>query len=68
MSNEKRNRNFTVISNDDLQERDFNRQRIKSYQTNPLNVQGESLKEQLMRFTNGEGGKRFTVDDLLRSC
>ncbi len=68
MSNEKRNRNFTVISNDDLQERDFNRQRIKSYQTNPLNVQGESLKEQLMRFTNGEGGKRFTVEDLLRSC
>ena len=65
MTEEKRR--FTVISNDNTSNDYFRKERIKSYQTNPLNVQGQSLREQLMRFTNGEGGRKFTVEDLLRS-
>ena len=61
-------RKFTLISNEKTVEDNFRKERIRSYQTNPLNIQGESLREQLMRFTNGEGGKRFTVEDLLRGC
>lgn len=64
MTNE---RKFTVISNVKSTEDNFRKERIRAYQTNPLNIQGESLREQLMRFTNGEGGRRFTVEDLLRS-
>ena len=60
-------RRFTVISNEKISEDYFKKERIRSYQTNPLNIQGQSLREQLMRFTNGEGGRRFTVEDLLRS-
>jgi len=65
MSNEKRR--FTVISNEKTTEDNYRKERVRAYQTNPLNIQGESLREQLMRFTNGEGGRRFTVEDLLRS-
>ena len=65
MTEEKRR--FTVISNENTSNDYFRKERIKSYQTNPLNVQGQSLKEQFMRFTNGEGGRKFTVEDLLRS-
>ena len=65
MTEEKRR--FTVISNDNTSNDYFRKERIKSYQTNPLNVQGQSLMEQFMRFTNGEGGRKFTVEDLLRS-
>ena len=64
MTNE---RKFTVIRNEKSTEDNFRKERIRAYQTNPLNIQGESLREQLMRFTNGEGGRRFTVEDLLRS-
>jgi len=61
-------RRFTVISNDKKEEQyDFRKERLRAYQTNPLKMQGESLREQFMRFTNGEGGKRFTVEDWLRS-
>ena len=60
-------RKFTVISNELSSEDYFKKERTRSYQTNPLNVQGQSLREELMRFTNGEGGRRFTVEDLLRS-
>ncbi len=65
MTEEKRR--FTVISNENTSNDYFRKERIKSYQTNPLNVHGQSLREQLMRFTNGEGGRKFTVEDLLRS-
>lgn len=58
---------FKVINGEKATEDNFRKERIRSYQTNPLNIQGQSLREQLMRFTNGEGGKRFTVEDLLRS-
>ena len=64
---ENEKRRFTVISNEVKTEDNFRKERLRSYQTNPLNVQGGSLREQLMRFTNGEGGRRFTVEDLLRS-
>ena len=67
MTDEKKKQRFTVISNDNAPNDYFKKERIKSYQTNPLGVQGQSLKEELMRFTNGEGGRRFTVEDLLRS-
>jgi len=66
MTNEQKKR-FTVISNETATNDYFKKERIRSYQTNPLNLQGQSLKEQFMRFTNGEGGRRFTVEDLLRS-
>ena len=66
MAEEQRSK-FTVISNEKMSEDYLKKKRIRSYQTNPLNIQGQSLKEQFMRFTNGEGGKRFTVEDLLRS-
>ncbi len=65
MTEEKRR--FTVINNEKTSEDYFRKERLRSYQTNPLNLQGQSLKEQFMRFTNGEGGRRFTVEDLLRS-
>lgn len=65
MSNDK---NFTVIKNEQKIEDDFRKERVRTYQTNPLKIHGESLKEDLMRFTNGEGGRRFTVEDLLRGC
>ena len=61
-------RKFTVISNEKTIEDNFRKERVRSYQTNPLNVQGQSLREQLMRFSNGEAGRRFTVEDLLRGC
>ena len=59
MTDEKRR--FTVINNDNLtQEKDYyKKERTKSYQTNPL-------KEQFMRFTNEEAGRRFSVEDLLK--
>ena len=64
MTGEKRR--FTVISNKELEEKRLEREKDKytkartaSYQTNPL-------KEQFMRFTNEEAGKRFTVEDLLK--
>ena len=61
-------RRFTVISNEKATEDNFRKERVRSYQTNPLNIQGQSLREQLMRFSNGEAGRRFTVEDLLRGC
>ena len=66
MTDEKRK--FTVISNENTIEDNFRKERVRSYQTNPLRWQGQSLKEELLRFTNGEGGRRFTVEDLLRGC
>jgi len=70
MTNE---RKFKVITNENLTDNnnnsyDYQKARMKSYLTNPLKIQGQSLKEDLMRFTNGEGGRRFTVEDLLRGC
>ena len=65
MTEEKRR--FTVITNEKTSEDYFRKEKLRSYQTNPLNIQGQSLREQFMRFTNGEGGRRFTVEDLLRS-
>ena len=61
-------RKFTVISNEKTIEDNFRKERVRSYQTNPLNIQGQSLREQLMRFSNDEAGRRFTVEDLLRGC
>ncbi len=66
MSEQKRK--FTVIDNKEYREESFHRERMRSYQTNPLNIQGQSLKEQFMKFTNGEAGRRFSVEDLLRGC
>ena len=66
MTDEQR-RQFTVISNENMTNDNFRKERLRSYQTNPLNIQGNSLKEQFMKFTNGDGGRRFTVEDLLRS-
>ena len=62
----KNERKVTVINNERKTEENIRKERIREYQTNPLNIQGESLREQLMRFANGEGGRRFTVEDLLR--
>ena len=64
---DKQRQRFTVISNENMKEDNFRKERLRSYQTNPLNVQGNSLREQFMKFTNGDGGRRFTVEDLLRS-
>ena len=65
---ENNKRRFTVISNEKTTEDNFRKERVRSYQTNPLNIQGQSLREQLMRFSNGEAGRKFTVEDLLRGC
>ena len=67
MTKEKQKRRFAVISNEKAEENIYRKERIRSYQTNPLNIQGNSLREQFMKFTNGDGGRRFTVEDLLRS-
>ena len=61
-------RKFTVISNEKMNEDNFRKERVRSYQTNPMYTQGQSLREELMRFTNEEAGRRFTVEDLLRGC
>ena len=66
MTEEQRKR-FTVIKNEQPAEINYEKERKRAYQTNPLRWQGESLREELMRFTNGEAGRRFTVEDLLRS-
>lgn len=66
MTDEKRK--FTVISNERTIEDNFRKERVRSYQTNPLKLQGQSLREQFARFTNEEAGRRFTVEDLLRGC
>lgn len=66
MTDEKRK--FTVVSNEKTIEDNFRKERVRSYQTNPLKLQGQSLREQFARFTNEEAGRRFTVEDLLRSC
>ena len=66
-------RRFTVISNENYetdndikeQEREH-KKREREYHTSPLKWQGQSLREDFMRFTNGEGGSRFTVEDLLK--
>ena len=65
---DKNKRRFTVISNEKAIEDNYRKERVRSYQTNPLNIQGQSLKEQFMRFNNGEAGRKFTVEDLLRGC
>ena len=65
MTNE---RKFRVINNENAVENNFRKETVRSYQTNPLKIQGQSLREQFARFTNEEAGKRFTVEDLLRSC
>lgn len=57
MSEEKRR--FTVISNQKFEEDNYKKERIKSFQTNPL-------RERFMRFTNEEAGRRFTIEDLLK--
>jgi hypothetical protein len=63
---------FSVISNEkrekEIELDSYKKERIRYYQTNPLKMQGQSLKEQFMRFTNEEAGRRFTVEDLLRGC
>lgn len=59
------NRRFMVITNEDLiQEQQsennyYKKERLKSYQTNPL-------REQFVRFSNEEAGRKFTVEDLLK--
>ena len=67
MTNEQR-KNFSVITNEKSIEDNFRKERIRSYQTNPMKIQGASLREQFMMFANGEGGRKFTVEELLRSC
>lgn len=68
-------RKFTVISNENyetdnkIKEREReqeHKKREREYHTNPLKWQGQSLREDFMRFTNNEGGARFTVEDLLK--
>lgn len=67
MTKDSEKRRFTVISNPILDIEDnenyenekYKKKRIQSYQTNPL-------REQFMRFTNEEAGKRFSVEDLLK--
>ncbi len=66
MTDEKRK--FTVISNEKTIEDHFRNERVRAYQTNPLKLKGQSLKEEFMRFRNEEAGRRFTVEDLLRGC
>ena len=67
MTKDSEKRKFTVISNPILDYEDkeeynneqYRKKRLKSYQTNPL-------REQFMRFTNEEAGRKFTVEDLLK--
>ena len=60
-------REFTVINGTNTIEHNFDKRIIRSYQTNPMKMHGESLREEFLRFRNGEGGRKFTVEDLLRS-
>ena len=66
MTEEKRQ--FTVISNDTLKDFERKKNKDKSYLTNPMKYESDSLREQMARFRNGEAGRRFTVEDLLRGC
>ncbi len=63
-------RRFAVISNEKLEVdndiKEHKREKEREFHTNPLKWQGQSLREDFMRFTNNEGGSRFTVEDLLK--
>ena len=50
---------FSVIINEKMELDEYKRISNTCYQTDPL-------REQLVRFRNDEGGRRFTVEDLLR--
>ena len=50
---------FTVITNENFENETGFKEKHKSYQTNPLT-------EKLMKFTNSEGGRKFSVEDLLK--
>ena len=56
-SNERKR--FTVITNENFENSTEFREKHKSYQTNPLT-------EKLMKFTNNEGGRKFSIEDLLK--
>ena len=59
-------RNFSVIINEKLEHDAEKRITGSSYQTNPLGAAANPLKEKLMRHVNEEGGRKFTVEDLLK--
>lgn len=66
MTSEKKSR-FTVINNENFDRNiETSERRTYRFQTNPLNIQGQSLREQFMRFANEEAGPKFTVEDLLK--
>ena len=52
-------KHFRVIVNEKMEHNEYMGISHNSYQTDPL-------REKLVRFRNEEGGKRFTVEDLLR--
>lgn len=57
---------FTVITNEELIEDKAERKRDVSYHSNPMKWQSQSLREDFMRFTNEESGRKFSIEDLLR--
>lgn len=58
MTPEERKR-FTVITNENYEDDIGVKEKHKSYQTNPLT-------EKLMKFTNNEAGRKFSIEDLLK--
>ena len=64
MAEEKRR--FTVISNTKLEEEREEREKNKYVKARKASFQTNPLREQFLRFTNEEGGKRFSIEDLLK--
>ena len=56
---------FTVITNEELEIDNKKKERDRSYQSDPIKWQKQSLKEDFMKFVNEEAGRRFSVEDLL---
>ena len=64
MTEEKRR--FTVISNTQTEEERAEREKDKYAKARTASFQTNPLREQFMRFTNEEAGKRFSIEDLLK--
>ena len=60
-------RRFTVIENKNYTvEEKIEKVQKHRFQTDPIHLQGQTLREQFAKYVNDEGGARFSIDDLLK--
>ena len=59
-------RKFSVIINEKMEQDSYKKNTSNQYQTNPMAAVTNPLREKLVRHVNEEGGRKFTVEDLLK--